>query len=164
MIFPTSTPKVLETPVRFAPRLARGLFPMAPAEVMAEIFRVLHYMNVRWKKLGPYNLKCLYKLAAVAVRGENGQEEHAGSARAETGAGGEDDVAMDDGEGDGAGDARSPSAPANGTPVKDIRVKFEIQVYKMKDERYMIDFQRMDGGVMTCMDAAAAMMKNLRLT
>ena len=137
---------------------------MAPAEVMAEIFRVLHYMNVRWKKLGPYNLKCLYKLAAVAVRGENGQEEHAGSARAETGAGGEDDVAMDDGEGDGAGDARSPSAPANGTPVKDIRVKFEIQVYKMKDERYMIDFQRMDGGVMTCMDAAAAMMKNLRLT
>ena len=49
-------------------------------------------------------------------------------------------------------------------PVKDIRVKFEIQVYKMKDERYMIDFQRMDGGVMTCMDAAAAMMKNLRLT
>ena len=39
-----------------------------------------------------------------------------------------------------------------------------IQVYKMKDDRYMIDFQRMDGGVMTCMDAAAALMKNLRLT
>ena len=141
---------------------------MAPAEVMAEIFRVLRYMNVSWKKLGPYNLKCLYKLAAVAVHGEGGDVAHAGGVRAETGAGGEEDSAMDDGGDDenaaaangGAGDA----APANGVPVKDIRVKFEIQVYKMKDERYMIDFQRMDGGVMTCMDAAAAMMKNLRLT
>ena len=43
-------------------------------------------------------------------------------------------------------------------------MKFEIQVYKMKDERYMIDFQRMDGGVMTCMDAAARLMKQLQLT
>jgi 5'-AMP-activated protein kinase catalytic alpha subunit len=34
----------------------------------------------------------------------------------------------------------------------------------MKDERYIIDFQRMDGGVMTCMDAAAALMRQLRLT
>jgi 5'-AMP-activated protein kinase catalytic alpha subunit len=154
---------------------------MAPAEVMAEIFRVLRYMNVSWKKLGPYNLKCLYKLAAVAVHGEGGDVAHAGGVRAETGGGGEEDSAMDDGGDDecaaaaaangGAGDAQflqtadlDAAKIANGAPVKDIRVKFEIQVYKMKDERYMIDFQRMDGGVMTCMDAAAAMMKNLRLT
>ena len=64
-----------------------------------------------------------------------------------------------------AKERRAPAPRANAVPVKDMsRVKFEIQVYKMKDERYMIDFQRMDGGVMTCMDAAAAMMKNLRLT
>ena len=140
---------------------------MAPAEVMAEIFRVLRYMNVSWKKLGPYNLKCLYKLAAVAVRG--GRRRGArGGVRAETGAGGEEDSAMDDGR---RGRRRRRATVAatrlrrrTARPVKDIRVKFEIQVYKMKDERYMIDFQRMDGGVMTCMDAAAAMMKNLRLT
>jgi 5'-AMP-activated protein kinase catalytic alpha subunit len=55
---------------------------MAPAEVMAEIFRVLRFMNVSWKKLGAYNLKCLYKLAAVAVHGENGDVGHAGGVRA----------------------------------------------------------------------------------
>ena len=43
-------------------------------------------------------------------------------------------------------------------------MKFELQVYKMKDERYMVDFQRMDGGVMTCMDAAAKLMRLLKLT
>jgi hypothetical protein len=40
-----------------------------PAEIMTEIFRVLRNMHVSWKKLGPYNLKCLYRwhsnLAAV---------------------------------------------------------------------------------------------------
>jgi 5'-AMP-activated protein kinase catalytic alpha subunit len=44
-----------------------------------------------------------------------------------------------------------------------MQVKFEIQVYKMKDDRYMIDFQRMDGGVMSCMDMAAAVSRQLRL-
>ena len=60
--------------------------------------------------------------------------------------------------------SRRNSLDGAGAHAKDAQVKFEIQVYKMKDDRYMIDFQRMDGGVMTCMDAAAALMKNLRLT
>ena len=63
-----------------------------------------------------------------------------------------------------AGSSRRNSLDGAGAHAKDAQVKFEIQVYKMKDDRYMIDFQRMDGGVMTCMDAAAALMKNLRLT
>jgi len=139
---------------------------MAPAEVMAEIFRVLRHMNVRWKKLGPYNLKCLYRLAAVAL--EKGDDTTQLSLDDNNGDG-DGDAAMDD---DGADEPSSvavvnddASSPSAETPMtKDVRVKFEIQVYKMKDERYMIDFQRMDGGVMTCMDAAAAMTKNLRFS
>ena len=56
---------------------------------------------------------------------------------------------------------RRNSLEENG--VKETQVKFEIQVYKMKDDRYMIDFQRMDGGVMSCMDMAAAVSRQLRL-
>lgn len=122
---------------------------MAPAEVMAEIFRVLREMNVQWKKLGPYNLKCLCKIAAAA----------ASSAGVDVNIGGGDHE-MDTGEGDGGGDGGGPGvAPER----KEMQVKFEIQVYKMKDDRYMIDFQRMDGGVMSCMDMAAAVSRQLRL-
>ena len=122
---------------------------MAPAEVMAEIFRVLRDMNVQWKKLGPYNLKCLCKIAAAA----------ASSAGVDVNIGGGDHE-MDTGEGDGGGDGGGPG----GAPErKEMQVKFEIQVYKMKDDRYMIDFQRMDGGVMSCMDMAAAVSRQLRL-
>jgi len=143
---------------------------MAPAEVMAEIFRVLRAMNVSWKKLGPYNLKCLYKMAAAAAaeagvevkmgEGEGGADESMdieSGERGDTKPTGGMEAAMSE-----SGASRRNSLEENG--VKEAQVKFEIQVYKLKDDRYMIDFQRMDGGVMTCMDAAAALMKNLRLT
>ena len=124
---------------------------MAPAEVMAEIFRVLREMNVQWKKLGPYNLKCLCKIAAAA----------ASSAGVDVTVGGGDHE-MDTGEGGGVSSAMH-GGDINGSVRKEMQVKFEIQVYKMKDDRYMIDFQRMDGGVMSCMDMAAAVSRQLRL-
>ena len=124
---------------------------MAPAEVMSEIFRVLREMNIQWKKLGPYNLKCLCKIAAAAAASNAGVDVNIGGG----------DHEMDTGEGEGGGDGEGPwGAPEQG---KEMQVKFEIQVYKMKDDRYMIDFQRMDGGVMSCMDMAAAVSRQLRL-
>tara|TARA_B100000401_G_scaffold238158_1_gene161469 strand:+ start:114 stop:1937 length:1824 start_codon:yes stop_codon:yes gene_type:complete len=124
---------------------------MAPAEVMSEIFRVLREMNIQWKKLGPYNLKCLCKIAAAAAASNAGVDVNIGGG----------DHEMDTGEGEGGGDGEGPG----GAPEqrKEMQVKFEIQVYKMKDDRYMIDFQRMDGGVMSCMDMAAAVSRQLRL-
>ena len=118
---------------------------MAPPAVMAEIFRVLTAMGVAWKKLGPYNLKCLYKM----------DKSNGG------GGGGGEDAEMDTGEA-----PKTPERVGKGGDAAEAatQVKFEIQVYKMRDERYMVDFQRMDGGVMTCMDAAAQLMKNLQLT
>ena len=42
-------------------------------------------------------------------------------------------------------------------------MKFELQVYKMKDDRFMIDFQRIEGGVVTSLDVVSLLMKRLRL-
>ena len=82
---------------------------MAPAEVMAEIFRVLREMNVQWKKLGPYNLKCLCKIAAAAASSA-GVDVNIGSG----------DHEMDTGEGDGGGDEGGPG----GARRKEMQVKF----------------------------------------
>jgi|AntAceMinimDraft_1070359.scaffolds.fasta_scaffold61548_1 5'-AMP-activated protein kinase catalytic alpha subunit len=156
---------------------------------MSEIFRVLRGMNVSWKKLGPYNVKCLCRMAVAAAVAAAGSGVEAGGAE---GAAGDvvDGESMDvgddaegggggggargggaagggaDGNGGGGGGSGSAggSAGGSGDDGRETMVKFEIQVYKTKDDRYMVDFQRMDGGVMTCMDAAAALMKNLRLT
>jgi 5'-AMP-activated protein kinase catalytic alpha subunit len=72
------------------------------------------------------------------------------------------DHEMDTGEGGGVSSTMH-GGDINGAVRKEMQVKFEIQVYKMKDDRYMIDFQRMDGGVMSCMDMAAAVSRQLRL-
>ena len=42
-------------------------------------------------------------------------------------------------------------------------MKFELQVYKMKDDRFMIDFQRIEGGVVTSLDVVSLLMKRLQL-
>jgi 5'-AMP-activated protein kinase catalytic alpha subunit len=42
-------------------------------------------------------------------------------------------------------------------------LKFELQVYKMPNDRLMVDFQRVDGGVMISLDIAAKLMKLLEL-
>ena len=42
-------------------------------------------------------------------------------------------------------------------------IKFELQVYKMKDDRFMIDFQRIEGGVVSSLDVVSLLMKRLEL-
>ena len=79
---------------------------------MAEIFRVLREMNVQWKKLGPYNLKCLCKIAAAA----------ASSAGVDVTVGGGDHE-MDTGEGGGVSSAMH-GGDINGAVRKEMQVKF----------------------------------------
>jgi 5'-AMP-activated protein kinase catalytic alpha subunit len=42
-------------------------------------------------------------------------------------------------------------------------VKFEVQLYRLKEERYAIDLQRTDGDLMIFLDISAALLAELRL-
>jgi len=42
-------------------------------------------------------------------------------------------------------------------------MKFELQVYKMKDDRFMIDFQRVEGGVVSSLDVVSLLINRLQL-
>jgi 5'-AMP-activated protein kinase catalytic alpha subunit len=96
---------------------------MAPAEVMTEIFRVLRSMNVQWKKLGPYNVKCLYKMAAVAAAVTAGVV-------GVTVDGESMDMGDDYAEGAGfkSGEGADGGVSGSGGSGKESQVKFEIQV------------------------------------
>jgi 5'-AMP-activated protein kinase catalytic alpha subunit len=58
-------------------------------------------------------------------------------------------------------DGRSTMRP--GRQREPTVLKFELQVYKMPNDRLMVDFQRVDGGVMISLDIAAKLMKLLEL-
>ena len=119
-------------------RWALGIqYRASPAELMAELLKVLSSQGVRWKRgtAGVYNLKC------IKVE----EDSH-------------DDVTMD------ASHMQVEEAPMV-QHVMDARpqyVKFEIQVYRDRHGRYVLDVQRLDGHVYTFLDVITSIFSELR--
>lgn len=129
---------------------------MGAQDVMNELFRVLRILNVGWKKNGPYNIKCIDMRNVSNSGGDNMSEDPSTM--------GDEEMAMDD---DAMGVATPPTSEDGRSAARVRRasspLKFELALYKMKDDKLMVDFQRVDGGVMVALDSAARIMKLLEL-
>ena len=143
---------------------------MAAPDVMNEIFRVLTSLKMNWKKIGPYNLKCRFLLKTLEKYTMSKRVSEDGTRRM-----GDDTNDMDDLDTAMEEDVTTTTADTNinnepTTPDQsDFNedagpvMKFELQVYKMKDDRFMIDFQRVEGGVVSSLDVVSLLMKRLQL-
>lgn len=124
---------------------------------MTELLRALQLGGICWKKLAPYNIKCR-KTVQVA-------KAPPGSA------------AMSDDEGDKLDgmDAGSPTTtanahvspePASSQPQQhtvEAELKFECQMYKIREDEYMIDIQRLTGDLFLYMDVAGRLLNQMRV-
>ena len=92
-----------------------------PREIMAEVLKALQELNVCWKKIGQYNMKCRW---VAGIPGHHGgminnsvhSNNYLGNA----------------------------SAIESETVPKSSVVKFEVQLYKIPD-KYLLDLQRVEG-------------------
>ncbi|KAF9602408.1 hypothetical protein IFM89_027537 [Coptis chinensis] len=111
-----------------------------PREIMMEVLKALQDLNVAWKKIGQYNMKCRWfpgfneGMLKNFVQGNDyfGDE----SAIVEN-----DGVLM-----------RSANV-----------VKFEVQLYKTREEKYLLDLQRINGPQFLFLDLCAAFLAQLRV-
>ncbi len=143
---------------------------MAAPDVMNEIFRVLTSLKMNWKKIGPYNLKCRFLLKTLEKYTMSKRVSEDGTRRM-----GDDTNDMDDLDTAMEEDVTTtttdtytnnePTTPDQSDFNEDAGpvMKFELQVYKMKDDRFMIDFQRVEGGVVSSLDVVSLLMKRLQL-
>ena len=143
---------------------------MAAPDVMNEIFRVLTLLKMNWKKIGPYNLKCRFLLKTLEKYTMSKRVSEDGTRRM-----GDDTNDMDDLDTAMEEDVTTtttdtytnnePTTPDQSDFNEDAGpvMKFELQVYKMKDDRFMIDFQRVEGGVVSSLDVVSLLMKRLQL-
>ncbi|XP_076881699.1 SNF1-related protein kinase catalytic subunit alpha KIN10-like [Bidens hawaiensis] len=92
----------------------------SPRDIMTQILEVLRSLNVCWKKIGPYNIKCIWAHLLY--------------------------------ENDGINSANIRSQNV---------VKFEIQLYKTPDDRYLFDVQRVKGPQLVFLDFCAALILQL---
>ncbi|CAK9180495.1 unnamed protein product [Ilex paraguariensis] len=104
----------------------------SPHETMMGVLKVFYSLNVRWKKIGHCNMKCLW-LPPFGTH-----------SRAELNDNSTEIKPIDGHEEDRTG-ARSRDP-----------IKFEIQLYKASGERYAIDLQRLHGPPFLFLEICAA--------
>ncbi|GER45334.1 protein kinase [Striga asiatica] len=114
-----------------------------PREIMTEVLKALQELNVYWKKIGHYNMKCKWTPA------NPGQHE-----------GLLNNNAMHDNNFFG-GDSVIIENEANVRPQS--VVKFELQLYKTREEKYLLDLQRVQGPQFLFLELCAAFLAQLRV-
>ncbi|THU63136.1 hypothetical protein C4D60_Mb01t12540 [Musa balbisiana] len=114
-----------------------------PREIMTEVLKALQELNVCWKKIGHYNLKCRF-IPGISDHAESMLDNslHANHSFS-------DDSAIVESD-DVAGKESST-------------VKFEIQLYKTREDKYLLDLQRVSGPHLLFLDLCAALLAQLRV-
>ncbi|XP_019242353.1 PREDICTED: SNF1-related protein kinase catalytic subunit alpha KIN10-like [Nicotiana attenuata] len=111
-----------------------------PREIMTEVLKALQGLNVRWKKIGPYNMKCQW------VPGVPGHHEGMSNNSIHNPFFGDDSTIIE-----------------NGGVTIPYAVKFEVQLYKTREEKYLLDLQRVQGPQFLFLDLCAAFLAQLRV-
>ncbi|XP_065028502.1 SNF1-related protein kinase catalytic subunit alpha KIN10-like isoform X1 [Musa acuminata AAA Group] len=107
-----------------------------PREIMTEVLKALQELNVRWKRIGHYNMKCCYI---------PGFSDHAESML------------------NNSPHANHSFSDESAIVESDNIVKFEIQLYKTREEKYLLDLQRVSGSQLLFLDLCAAFLAQLRV-
>ncbi|XP_073270563.1 SNF1-related protein kinase catalytic subunit alpha KIN10-like isoform X1 [Primulina huaijiensis] len=114
--------------------------PAHPREIMTQILGALQGLNVRWKKVGLYNMKCIL-VHTLQDSKNTATNNHVNNHYI-------DNVT---------------SVNANVLMPQSV-VKFEIQLYKNGDVEYLLDLQRLSGSVLLFLDFCAFFMMRLHVS
>ncbi|KAF8408145.1 hypothetical protein HHK36_007287 [Tetracentron sinense] len=110
-----------------------------PREIMTEVLKALQELNVGWKKIGHYNMKC---------RWFPGRHEDMGN----------NPLPSNHYFGDESTIVENDDVTRSGNGVK-----FEVQLYKTREEKYLLDLQRVNGPQFLFLDICAAFLAQLRV-
>ncbi|WVZ06019.1 hypothetical protein V8G54_019365 [Vigna mungo] len=113
-----------------------------PREIMTEVLKALQELNVCWKKIGHYNMKCRW-VAAIPGHHDGMVNNNVHSNNHYFG---DDSNIIEN-------DAVSTANV----------VKFEVQLYKTREEKYLLDLQRVQGPQFLFLDLCAAFLAQLRV-
>ncbi|KAJ7515275.1 hypothetical protein O6H91_22G008600 [Diphasiastrum complanatum] len=136
-----------------------------PREIMTEVLKALHELDVAWKKIGHYNFKC---------RWLSPSPRHGSCSTVDNNVLGSPMI---------PGSPLVPSSPmVSGSPVipeilhdhpvpsdgtdhdePGSVVKFEVQLYKMREEKYLLDMQKLEGPLFLFLDLCAAFVAELQV-
>ncbi|CAM6100921.1 unnamed protein product [Calypogeia fissa] len=138
-----------------------------PREIMMEVLKTLHDLEISWKKLGSYCLKCRWvpPMAASRARGSNSDSPMVSGSL-----GSLPNSPMLSGslpqselhERSIGTNVSGDSDDSQGAEEQNA-VKFEVQLYKVREEKYLLDLQRVEGPHLLFLDLCSSFLTELRI-
>lgn len=137
---------------------------LSPTEIMNEIYRVLKHVNMEWKVIAPFHLKCRIQPSPNALESSSGRNSPVLNAMDDfvpeyEGASGRGWVGLD---GSSRRHNRSSSTENTATQKKD-EVKVGLRIYKNADGSYLVDMRKLAGDMFPFLDACFKIYSHLRL-
>uniref|UniRef100_A0A1D1Y355 non-specific serine/threonine protein kinase n=1 Tax=Anthurium amnicola TaxID=1678845 RepID=A0A1D1Y355_9ARAE len=114
-----------------------------PREIMTEVLKALQELNVCWKKIGHYNVKCRW-FPGFPSHPESLVNQHL---HADLSFGNDSTIVKEE----------------DVVTMSPNTVKFEVQLYKTREEKYLLDLQRVQGPQLLFLDLCAAFLAQLRV-
>jgi 5'-AMP-activated protein kinase catalytic alpha subunit len=133
-----------------------------PKEIMTEIHKILRDLDINWKKTGAYNLKCRW-VAPNQNSDDRALSNHGSGDSLMSGS----SLPRVSSSGRWAAELHGvPTTVAAGNKddesgVESNVLKFELQLFKLREEKYMLDFQRLEGPTFLFVDLCAAFVTEL---
>ncbi|KAH7299003.1 hypothetical protein KP509_25G069200 [Ceratopteris richardii] len=120
-----------------------------PREIMNEVLNALKELAVSWKKIGHYNMKCRW-FPPIPQHGQ-------GQYLCQNGSSGSLCTSRE------VQKSHFAVLEGEGIRAENNVVKFEVQLYKTKEDKYLLDLQRVGGSHFLFLDLCASFLAELRV-
>jgi 5'-AMP-activated protein kinase catalytic alpha subunit len=129
-----------------------------PGTIMQALHQALAACGITWKKGGPYNARCRAVIVLKGSGGQHGGVDSRGLLHRQS-SGIDEDAVMDDEE-EGV---KSPVSESEMKRTREIEIKFECQLYKVRDGEYALDVQRLSGNLLQFMCLASELLYTIKI-
>jgi 5'-AMP-activated protein kinase catalytic alpha subunit len=129
---------------------------------MPEVLKAFTQLDIGWKKTGAYNIKCRWVApgpssidAAPTIDGLTDLPMAQSMPR----------LSSSGWAGDSYGGPNSVTTKNkdNEAGIRSNLVKFEVQLYKMREDKYMLDLQRIEGSYFLFLDICTSLLSELHV-
>eukprot|EP01097_Dermamoeba_algensis_P004417 TRINITY_DN2883_c0_g1_i1.p2 TRINITY_DN2883_c0_g1~~TRINITY_DN2883_c0_g1_i1.p2 ORF type:complete len:188 (-),score=69.79 TRINITY_DN2883_c0_g1_i1:147-710(-) len=145
---------------------------LPPAMIMNQVFLVLKKLNLEWKKTSPYTIRCVKKGDNTTASNTNLQSSLSSSSSSSLSA-----------QSSSIPSSSLPTSPLSSSSANSLasssmtsltqplsssappatkKVKLGIQLFKIKEGRYLVDFKRLSGDTFPCQEMCFQILTELK--
>lgn len=129
--------------------------PAHPSDIMEEVLKALHELEISWKKIGPYSVRCRWVPPLPLLSQNRSQTSSASTSLSKS------PMTLGSLPTCDIGLQANDILAGDGEPSEEFLVRFQVQLYKTRDGKYLLDVQRVGGPNFLFLDLCTAFLREV---